>query len=194
MSASLPLVRQQSVDGLLTPMRQACPREGPSGATCVQRLDGSRDSAIHTTYRISLRSSSMREPRYPLPRVIFFLLALATDGDLERLAGASALSCSLASSRAVFRPATNAPGGREGGGRWGREGGKRLRGSILSRVRRSCFWKGNDNDPSAGSPTETLLRLLLPLNDKVQWTSRDVTGGEPPASPRSEHFTGPFNR
>ncbi|KAK1257708.1 hypothetical protein QJS04_geneDACA023572 [Acorus gramineus] len=41
-----------------------------SGATCVQRLDGSRDSAIHTKYRISLRSSSMREPRYPLPRVI----------------------------------------------------------------------------------------------------------------------------
>lgn len=33
---------------------------------------------------------------------------------------------------------------------------------------------GFDNDPSAGSPTETLLRLLLPLNDKVQWTSRDV--------------------
>ena len=27
-----------------------------------------------------------------------------------------------------------------------------------------------DNDPSAGSPTETLLRLHLPLNDKV-WTS-----------------------
>ena len=23
------------------------------------------------------------------------------------------------------------------------------------------------NDPSAGSPTETLLRLLLPLNDRV---------------------------
>ncbi|CAL8989366.1 unnamed protein product [Prunus brigantina] len=51
-----------------------------------------------------------------------------------------------------------------------------------------------DNDPSAGSPTETLLRLLLPLNDKVRWTSRDVAGSEPPTSPRSEHFTGPFNR
>ena len=25
----------------------------------------------------------------------------------------------------------------------------------------------NVNDPSAGSPTETLLRLLLPLNDQV---------------------------
>jgi hypothetical protein len=26
------------------------------------------------------------------------------------------------------------------------------------------------NDPSAGSPTETLLRLLLPLNDQVWMT------------------------
>ena len=26
------------------------------------------------------------------------------------------------------------------------------------------------NDPSAGSPTETLLRLLLPLSDKVYTT------------------------
>lgn len=42
-----------------------------SGATCVQKLDGSRDSAIHTKYRILLRSSSMREPRYPLPRVVY---------------------------------------------------------------------------------------------------------------------------
>lgn len=42
-----------------------------SGAICVQRFDGSRNSAIHTTYRISLRSSSIREPRYPLLRVVF---------------------------------------------------------------------------------------------------------------------------
>ncbi|KZV49218.1 hypothetical protein F511_39260 [Dorcoceras hygrometricum] len=54
--------------------------------------------------------------------------------------------------------------------------------------------RGYDNDPSAGSPTETLLRLLLPLNDKVQWTSRYVAGSEPPTSERSEHFIGPFNR
>lgn len=44
-----------------------------SGATCVQRLDDSRDSAIHTKYRISLHSSSWREPRYPLPRVVISL-------------------------------------------------------------------------------------------------------------------------
>ena len=30
---------------------------------------------------------------------------------------------------------------------------------------------GNDNDPSAGSPTETLLRLLLSLNDRVRTSS-----------------------
>ncbi len=41
-----------------------------SSAICVQRFDGSRFSAIHTTYRISLRSSSLREPRYPLLRVV----------------------------------------------------------------------------------------------------------------------------
>ena len=29
----------------------------------------------------------------------------------------------------------------------------------------------NKNDPSAGSPTETLLRLHLPLNDKIYTTS-----------------------
>ena len=40
------------------------------GATCVQRLDDSRNSAIHTRYRISLRSSSLQEPRYPLLRVV----------------------------------------------------------------------------------------------------------------------------
>ncbi|KAK8670598.1 hypothetical protein V6N13_037216 [Hibiscus sabdariffa] len=29
---------------------------------------------------------------------------------------------------------------------------------------------------------------------QVQWTSRDVAGSKPATSPRSEHFTGPFNR
>ena len=30
------------------------------------------------------------------------------------------------------------------------------------------------NDPSAGSPTETLLRLLLPLNDQIWKTSQSL--------------------
>ncbi|KAI3475129.1 hypothetical protein L1887_63520 [Cichorium endivia] len=51
-----------------------------------------------------------------------------------------------------------------------------LRESLYMFTGSFCF-AGFDNDPSAGSPTETLLRLLLPLNDKVQWNSRDVAGG-----------------
>jgi hypothetical protein len=39
-------------------------------AICVQRFDDSLSSAIRITYRISLRSSSLREPRYPLLRVV----------------------------------------------------------------------------------------------------------------------------
>ena len=42
----------------------------PGSARCVQRFDDSLNSAIHITYRISLRSSSMREPRDPLLKVV----------------------------------------------------------------------------------------------------------------------------
>ena len=37
----------------------------PQSAICVQSSDDSLNSAIRTAYRISLRSSSLREPRYP---------------------------------------------------------------------------------------------------------------------------------
>ena len=40
---------------------------------CVQRFDDSLSSAIHITYRILLRSSSLQEPRYPLLTVVFLL-------------------------------------------------------------------------------------------------------------------------
>ena len=32
-----------------------------------------------------------------------------------------------------------------------------------------------DNDPSEGSPTETLLRLLLPLNSEIHTTLQRLT-------------------
>ena len=47
-------------------------------------------------------------------------------------------------------------------------------------------------DPSAGSPTETLLRLLLPLSNKVYLTFQTAMGC--PAAIRSEIFTGLLNR
>ena len=40
------------------------------GAICVQRLDDSLNSAIHTRYRSSRRSSSMHEPRGPPLKVV----------------------------------------------------------------------------------------------------------------------------
>lgn len=43
---------------------------------CVQRFDDSLNSAIHITYRISLRSSSMPEPRDPLLKVLIHLCLL----------------------------------------------------------------------------------------------------------------------
>ena len=53
-----------------TTLGRACSRGGPGGASCVRRLDGSPDPAIRITYRVSLRSSSSREPRYPSTGVV----------------------------------------------------------------------------------------------------------------------------
>ena len=38
---------------------------------CVQNFDDSRGPAIRITYRISLRSSSLWEPRHPLLKVVY---------------------------------------------------------------------------------------------------------------------------
>ena len=46
----------------------------PESAICVQRFDDSLNSAIHTTYRNWLRSSSMHEPRDPPLEVVTFRL------------------------------------------------------------------------------------------------------------------------
>ncbi|KAL2224077.1 UNVERIFIED_CONTAM: Protein TAR1 [Sesamum indicum] len=178
--------------------RQTCPGLMASGATCVQRLDGSRDSAIHTKYRISLRSSSMREPRYPLPRVVLTFERRPLRPCTPRTGppcGGPLRSVFLGACRAGGSLARTSSAFARAGGRGDRTGAfAPAPAPILFATCSRSASAGFDNDPSAGSPTETLLRLLLPLNDKVQWTSRDVAGSEPPTSPRSEHFTGPFNR
>ena len=80
------------------------PSAKASGATCVQRLDGSRDSAIHTKYRISLRSSSMREPRYPLPRVVMDTIKEGVAFDMRTVSGASRASTPIDASLAQSAP------------------------------------------------------------------------------------------
>jgi hypothetical protein len=62
--------------------RTGMPPGIPGGAMCVQRLDDSLNSAIHITYRISLRSSSMPEPRDPLLKVLTDL-AKCSDRNLQ---------------------------------------------------------------------------------------------------------------
>ena len=101
---------------------------------CVQRFDDSQCSAIHTTFRASLRSSSMREPRDPLLKVLILLYRFRRHTGLRIKAAPEGVT------EAQF-------------------GFHRFEGSKVKRP--------FNNDPSAGSPTETLLRLLLPLNDQV---------------------------
>ncbi|KYG39731.1 hypothetical protein M433DRAFT_541208, partial [Acidomyces richmondensis BFW] len=108
----------------------------PRGAMCVQRFDDSLNSAIHITYRISLRSSSMPEPRDPLLKVLFDF-ALRSDAQQD----------SVGKVPRGPRRAAGSPPRHKGLKVWGSEVGPE---------------PSLGNDPSAGSPTETLLRLLLP--------------------------------
>ena len=48
---------------------------------CVQNLDDSRGLAIRITYRISLRSSSLWEPRHPLLKVVQTSIFIRSYGD-----------------------------------------------------------------------------------------------------------------
>src|SRR5260370_2800219 len=126
----------------------------PRGARCVQRFDDSLNSAIHITYRISLRSSSMREPRDPLLKVV--LIAC----DRKRRHSTLYLVC--VKTRAPLLKGTHAVV--HIGVRWMFEN---TRTCTTKKSATTLVPQLYDNDPSAGSPTETLLRLLLPLNDQV---------------------------
>ena len=117
--------------------RTGMPSGIPEGAMCVQRLDDSLNSAIHITYRISLRSSSMPEPRDPLLKV---LNNLYFDSDYN-------LQTEFEMSSAGAGPGADAPrrpyGGPAEATRYNKHGWEvGPRGPSLG------------NDPSAGSPTE----------------------------------------
>ena len=118
----------------------------PESAICVQRFDDSLNSAIHITYRISLRSSSLREPRDPLSKVVSYYFY--NKNFKSQLIGVQKKAVSVTTNQS---------------------GTKRL--SPPTRYNKQftqCIGiKPISNDPTAGSPTVTLLRLVLPLNDQV---------------------------
>ena len=93
--------------------------------------------------------------------------------------------------RATPRPAHRKTHQRPGGRASERE--RERAGQALSSTRPSAL--GSVNDPSAGSPTETLLRLLLPLDSQVRPSSqRSARAVGRPRRGRSEGLTKPSNR
>ena len=56
----------------MAPLEEMYFQPEAESAICVQSFDDSLNSAIRTTYRISLRSSSLFMPRYPSTRVVYF--------------------------------------------------------------------------------------------------------------------------
>ena len=214
--------------GLGTPLEGTYFQAKLGNAICVQSLDDSLNSAIHITYRISLRSSSLREPRYPSTGVVVRVVGVRArrttaatkaarretraHGGVGRRAGSRAGRArrrrrhhTLPNDASSYtRPHAHAPPTRaEREGSTQRpaappRGGARLAAARDQRIGRgpvrTGFGMDTGNDPSAGSPTETLLRLLLPLNNKVWTASRSVASGEPNASPQSGGLTGSFNR
>ena len=154
------------------------PRPYPGSARCVQSFDDSLDSASRKTYRISLRSSSLWEPRHPSLKVFFVsiwtqraapapdqvscLVFLTLVGCVRGLTRQTRLVyrhafflCSFCSLFVLFVV--------------------RFVPFLSSSLYLLLFFSFpspdevplNGNDPSAGSPTETLLRLHLPLNVEV---------------------------
>jgi len=73
------ILQYQAVAWDYTDAQTGMPTGIPVGAMCVQRFDDSLESAIHTTYRISLRSSSMQEPRDPLLKVLISIFMVDSE-------------------------------------------------------------------------------------------------------------------
>ena len=110
--------REARPRGVVAPLEEVYFQPEAGSAICVQSLDDSLNSAIRTTYRISLRSSSLLMPRYPSTRVVYFWLVERTvtkmlpnargvdDADESTTTSGSAeAGCSPAARTAADRPA-----------------------------------------------------------------------------------------
>ena len=148
----------------------------PEGsARCVQSFDDSLDFAIRMTYRISLRSSSLWEPRHPLLKVFFRLWIDTSRHSLEGLF-VSCMYKLFTSHYVVLNDFKSMELYLWGNGvilwpiNWcfgGYTERKKEKRCLTIFFPFLGFFERCGNDPSAGSPTETLLRLHLPLNDEV---------------------------
>ena len=154
------------VGGVETTLKQSCPVV--LGAICVRQSNDSR-GADHIAYRSSRRSSSTWGPRHPLA---VLLIGFTCSPHWGREPPVVVVSCWR---RLCWAHAQHLEGlcGVCGcwGVRWPKPRGVGAGPPLCSskdreRERRLALHSGND--PSAGSPTETLLRLLLPSSEKIQ--------------------------
>ena len=136
----------------------------PRGARCIQRFDDSLNSAIHITYCILLHSSLMQEPRDPLLKVVFI---------------ASHCKNILHCIKRVFvwkhKPSSLKQAKEQDAHNDAQMGEMDMCESTWACTTKHQWQPLHpqlyDNDPFIGSPMETLLQLLLPLNDQVWPTS-----------------------
>ena len=119
------------------------------------KIQRSQVSAFHVSYRISLRSSSIHDPSDPPFRVILFCLVLRTS------------VCIANSFRGVGPRAGFLPPKRSAAGEARPEPGQASIAGPRTQATSGRSRAAIKNDPSAGSPTETLLRLLVPPVDQV---------------------------
>ena len=139
-------------------LKKACSQGYPESAVYVQFPIGSRNSAIHNVYHTSLRPSSLFEPRHPSLKVVSresvqslqnistMVSKYPTAGKQGSHSKSALLPPSFSKRELMLSPSLS---------------------ENLTADGSQWFKKIRANDPSAGSPTETLLRLLLPLSDKV---------------------------
>ena len=156
----------------------------PTSAMCVQMIDDSLSFAIRLSYRISLRSSSLWEPRHPLLKGV--LIYRGSTRDRSRITHLLCLhkisyQYSVGGRRTLFHTQLNVDISERldpftpvirsvwSPTEWVVLQESTLHVQLSSRTVFTIFQISDrcGNDPSAGSPTETLLRLHLPLNDKV---------------------------
>ena len=142
-------------------------QEYPASAVYVQIPIGSRNSAIHSAYYTSLRPSSLFEPRHPSLKVVVRLGAKHHSRTVHKKKYTKLEEIPGSEGRKGRRSDPTLNSARE----FLHRGINRDTVSIpiqsLTQVGSQWFGWMRANDPSAGSPTETLLRLLLPLSDKV---------------------------
>lgn len=162
-------------------LRQTCSRENPGAPFAF------KDSMIHCTLQFTLviapgrvlhRCTSQGIHRRKLSE-LFFVSVLPT------LCTTLFVGTHVGRGQRPRRADASGPFPTAHDGRAGEKGPtpKPLGDAVLGGRNASNEPTQRGNDPSAGSPTETLLRLLLPLNDQVRTPSRTASAPAGAAAP-----------